>query len=224
MSTFEDREVRCPHCGEREVRSVAVSLNAPRRRDLERAIVEGQFQLAACSHCGQFFGVDDPMILMDFDRGFWIGMFPARWESGWKRVEREPLDAWRRSMVENAPPVVRSWGKDFRVRSVFGLPALRDKLLCFLAGIDDRFLELLKLKLMRGPLTLHPAARPRLIDVDTRMLTFEIPRDDKQIVVDRQALEDIQLDPLGWAKALDEVSRGPYVDVGRILIGGDAQI
>jgi len=119
-------------------------------------------------------------------------------------------------MVENAPPMVREWGKGLELRAVFGLAALREKVLLSDAGIDDAWVEALKLDLMRsgrfGPL--HPNNRPRVTQVDDKHLVFG------NIKVQRTVVDDMMNEPVAWVRAHSSVMGGPYVDVGRLLIPG----
>lgn len=174
MSIFEQRTLTCPHCGAAAEHSVAVSINGGRAPQYRQQILDGTFQVITCPSCGEKADADGPFIYVDLQARHWIGCYPRAWEPGWRDYENEPLDSWRRSMVDHAPAQVRRMADGFRVRAVFGLPALREKLLCFVHDIDDRVLEALKLDLMRGrpALAMHPAARPLLIEVGDATLAL----------------------------------------------------
>jgi hypothetical protein len=180
VSRHADRELCCPHCQHRSVHPVAVSLDGERARaeGQREAILDDSFQRMTCAACGGAFRADGPLIYIDFDAKQWFGVFPAPWEAAWWDHEDAPRGAFERTMIENCPPLVRSWAPGFQVRAVFGLDQLREKLVAHDAGLDDRVLEAYKLDLLRGlgPYELGPAARPRLREVQGGDAVFHVPR------------------------------------------------
>ena len=216
MSTFATRRCTCPRCGASEERSLAVTLDGS---DQAEAILSDRFQSFSCG-CGASYVVDDPFVLVDFERGHWIAALPARNEAAWRRFEHESHQLWQLHVVRSAPPIVREMGARMTIRTTFGLAGLRDKLVALRSGLDDVALELLKLDLMRSELGLAPSLRPRLAAVEADRLLFTVRGRTEHLAVPRERLDDIALDPLEWAVAHESVSRGPYVDVGRLLIPG----
>jgi hypothetical protein len=174
MSIFEQRTLTCPHCAAQAEHTVAVSVNGGHAPQYRQQILEGSFQVITCATCGEKAEADGSFIYIDLRAKQWIGCFPRAREPAWRSYENEPLDSWRRSMIDHAPSNVRRRSDGFHVRAVFGLPALREKLLCFVHDIDDRVLEALKLDLMRGhpALVMHPDARPLLGDVGDASLVL----------------------------------------------------
>src|SRR5262249_6799144 len=150
MSTFAPEEVPCPRCGDRVTRTVATSINGARMADLKRALIEDTFQLFECAVCKSPYHVDSPFIYVDLEARQLVAQYPRAWAHSWKTLEAEPLHTWRSTLVDHAPRIVRAESDGYKVRAVFGLAALRDKLLCFESGLDDGVLEALKLDLMRG--------------------------------------------------------------------------
>lgn len=161
------------------------------------------------------------MLYVDFDQGHWVVMLPAQGEKGWARHEQEAVASWRQNMVVNAPPMMRRLSGKTQVRCVFGLAALREKLLAWQAGLSDSWLEVLKIELMRSGVGWSPARRPRLIHAgDT--LRFEVG--SERLEVDTALLARIQGQPLDWLSAHEAISSGPYVDVGRLLLPGQTRL
>jgi hypothetical protein len=248
MSIFEQRTLTCPHCGARAEHAVAVSVNGGRSPQYRQQILDGSFQVMTCATCGEKADADGPFIYIDLRAKQWIGCFPRAWEAAWRSYENEPLDSWRRSMVDHAPSNVRRMADGFRVRAVFGLPALREKLLCFVHDIDDRVLEALKLDLLRShpALVMNPDARPLLVEAGdaTLVLIAHVPPSpaaadsaglgaapasraawrDVRITMPRAELDRIRADASAWASVLVEVAGGPYVDLGRIMLTGTARL
>jgi hypothetical protein len=229
MSIFRDFQIPCPGCGVVATRSLAVSVSAARTPQAKQAILDGKFQSFRCEQCGKEYVADGPFIYIDFERFQWIGVYPRGWEESWRSVESEARDSWQRSMVDSAPKMMQQLAGRFVVRALFGLHALRDKLVCLDAGLDDHVLEVLKLDLMRATagLTLHPAARPRLRAVDEAQLVFDVPVEtaagvaDRRLEVERARYDRIAQHRDEWATAFDALGDGSYVDVGRMMMTGD---
>lgn len=228
MSVYEDRRLRCPHCGHEVLRAVAVSIDGPDNpRGEHQAILDGTFQRWPCEACGRAFRADGPLIYLDFDAKLWIGVFPAELEARWWAYEDEPRAAFERNMQERCPPLVRAWAPGFEIRAVFGLDRLREKLLAHAAGLDDRVLEAYKLGLVRelGPHELALAARPRLRGLTPDEVILAVPKPAPNapelcaiVHVPRAELDALAAARDGaWAPTIAALSAGPYVDVGRVF-------
>jgi hypothetical protein len=209
------------------VETVAVSLHGPRIPEVVDQIRAGTFHVFRCQGCDVEYRADGPLIYTDFDKKHWIGEFPVREETAWALLEQQPLDSFRRSMIDRAPAFLRADAAGFTVRTVFGLPALAEKILLFDAGWDDRVVETIKLRTVLGHGgVLEPAARPRVLhaDPDSFDLLLRVPDDggDEQSfvhTVTRAEAEAVASDP-DWAPVLVEQTRGPYVDIGRMMLDG----
>ena len=220
MSTFLPMMVACPSCGHREERVVAQSIHGPRLPQAVTDILEGRFQRVKCSACEAIFELDAPLVLMDFERKIWIAMYPKIWESRWEELEKETLESFSRNTVRDAPRIVKEMVEGFRVRTVFGLSALQEKLLCFFHGIPDDALEVLKLQLLRdipgaGFSATH---KPRLVQLKEDTLHFELVTQGQftGLAISREKLDALILDPLSWTQAHSAVTGPAYVDLGRM--------
>jgi len=224
MSVFQERVVRCPRCSAAIRCTVAVSLNGPRVPEVVAAIRAGTFQRVPCPECGAIVTADGPLIYTDFQLRHWVGVFPRPWEASWRVLEHQPGESFRRAMIDHAAPAAREMADGFTVRAAFGLPALAEKLACWDAGLDDRVLEALKLDLFRPPvsLPLSPNGRPRLVGVEADGQALKLVASDGIVHIDRAAYDHVASNLHRFATALDAVAAGPYVDVGRILLTGDA--
>ena len=84
-------------------------------------------------------------------------------EPDWAALEQQPLDAFRRSVIDLAPAFLRAEADGFAIRAVFGLEALAEKIQLFDAGYDDRLVEVAKLQTMlRVGAVFAPSTRPRV--------------------------------------------------------------
>lgn len=216
MSTFVQRDFVCRDCGHGERLEVVQSLNGGRRGDLRQQILEGRFQWHRCPGCGRSGVIEVPFVYIDFGRKQWVSCFTPERERDWRRLESEPLTDWKEAMITHASPVARRMSEGFVVRAVFGQAALREKLLAWEHGLDDHWLAVLVLDLMRAvpALGFHPDLRPRLVGVGEG-LRFASPRGELELP--RARLDELRLDPLSWNAAWEAVGGGPYVDVGRLM-------
>lgn len=114
------------------------------------------------------------------------------------------------------------------MRAVFGVPALAEKLRCFDAALDDRLLEVLKLELLgEQPVPLAPGRAPRLAaaGADDLLFVLTAPTDAADAIrVPRARLERLRERRDELAGAIRKLSAGPYVDIGRVVIAGTAEI
>lgn len=228
MSRFSRTAVPCAHCGNESLQTIYASVNAVRSASLRAEILAERFHRFECPFCREWFTAEPPLVYVDVARRQWIVQNPRGWEVGWRAREAE---AQQQFVEATRPPHVSSGAEALfagtRLRVVFGMAALREKILCFEAGLDDAALEALKLDLMRSPdldLPLHPAGRPRLHEVSSdEIVLLAVPPtgddDMARIAVPRAAVEEIAR-AAGFEGVLRELRSGSYVDVGRIMIGG----
>jgi len=222
MSVFRERQFDCPSCGHVNAESVAASLHGSRVPEVVNAILAGTFQVFACAQCGLTYRADGPVIYTDFDDKHWIGEFPAADEVAWAMLEQHATDSFRRAMIDFAPAFLRADAAGFTIRTVFGLPALAEKILLLRHGWDDRVVEAMKLKLvLESGTVLHPARRPVVVEADADCLTVALADGAGAVVVTCTDADAFAADP-AWREVLALLARGPYVDIGRLMRDGRA--
>lgn len=148
MSTFVPSTIACT-CGEHYAVEVANGLHISARPDVRRAILDGTFHRFHCPNCGRTTLVDKMLAHTDFPKRHWFLVAPSNglpWRRRWLEIANESFTA---TMVNHAPPMVVQWGKEMMRRLMFGLASLREKLVTFDVGLDDRIIELLKIQLIR---------------------------------------------------------------------------
>jgi hypothetical protein len=227
MSTYVERAIPCPHCGVETVRTVAESLHGPRVPDVVKALEDGTFQQFDCEACGGPYMVDGPFVFLDFEAGLWIMCFPLDWEHAWKALEAHAEQTFHTNMFEYAPRVARRMGEGITMRTVFGLPAFREKLLCAREGVDDRVLETWKLDLARNRPEKHPLhadTRPRITQLSMFNMHYVVPTGGNTFDswnALRASLDRIERNRAEWSAGIETLGAGSYVDTGRLLIDGD---
>lgn len=224
MSVFLPQVVRCGACGESSERAIAVSVNGGRAPNLRAEILAGTFQRFECPSCGEPTPVDPRFTYVDFGAGQFIGVYPARAGVEWKRLEAETLALYDRNLGAHAPPAARAVAPELDVRVVFGLAALREKLVVFEAGLDDVAVELVKLDLVRCQpgLVFHPGADIRLVAVEEPWLRFHAsvkhrPDEDARLANVRAphaALDGVPMD----SDAARMIAGAAFRDLGRLLL------
>ena len=144
MSVVTPRQVTCPHCRQEFTAPVYASLHVRRAPEVRDAILAGRFQREPCPKCGGSIVFERPMIYTDFDRMHLLALLPSGAIRHRSALARHIGGVFERNLTVAAPPMVKAWADDFQRRVVFGLPHLREKLVAFEYGIDDRALEALK--------------------------------------------------------------------------------
>lgn len=150
MSTFIDGWVACATCAHRFPAEVAEAVHAATRPELRDAIIEGEFHRFMCPLCGGSTTIEKLFAYTDFDRSHWFVVVPGAelpFVGEWEAFAERTFEA---TMVKQCAPWVRDVvGPRMVRRVVFGLASLREKLLSFAAGLDDRALEVMKLGVLR---------------------------------------------------------------------------
>ena len=230
MSTYTNRLVACPACGDGVEREIAQGLNAERSPSVRRAILRGSFQRFTCDACEADFLVDSPLVYVDWAREEFMWMLPGAWESNWRRHEVEARALYERNTGAGAPPALAEVVTGVQVRAVFGLDALREKILIRSEHLDDHLVELLKLLLLRDPTSgfvLSAQQRPRLVRVDAEALVLHAPHDldgalgYRALSVPRARYTELATRRGEYGALLGELEGCAYVDLGRLLIPGD---
>jgi hypothetical protein len=225
MSLLHTETLPCPFCGAEAEREIANSVAAVRRPDLRAAILDGSFQKIVCDSCGKTFRINPTLTYMDTQRGTWILTLPCNQRPLWDSFESGALSIFNDSFGTSAPPAARGLGSRLRARVTFGWSGLREKLLCEEFGIDDTTLELLKLLLLRtieaGNLAQNAAlrliARNQAGDLVLAWLTDATEGGTEIIEVPASLLADIAGDK-AWDAARAELTNGPFVDAGKLLV------
>jgi hypothetical protein len=206
-------------------------LHVSRLPQVRAAILDGTFHVFGCPGCGARARLEKLLAYTDFPRRHWMTVLPPdellRWRA-WQQFARRSFVA---VTEERAAPVIRAMAPSFRphLRIVFGLGALREKLLVFDAGLDDRVLELVKLELfVRAGLMLHPAAQLSFerSDGDSLLLAYrQEPQATPRIVsAPRRRYQQLAAEPLASRATLPDLFDGIFVDWRAALIPGDQPI
>lgn len=146
MSTFVHQALRCHACGETFEVPLLKGMHITRIPQVRSSILDGTFQVFDCTHCGHQVHVERTCIYTDFEAGHYVAIELSGHPDPAEAV------AFHQGVFDRcfvmAPPVTQELSHRMRPRVVFGLTALREKLLCWDNHLDDRVLEVLKVNLM----------------------------------------------------------------------------
>jgi hypothetical protein len=215
MSTTANREVECPECGVSQTILIVESANVQRFPAFKTQLLSGNFMRFTCVSCRASFVVECEMLYTDLDEHLFIGVFPHEQRGEAQACEEAIERAYGQVFISEAPEFARRAVGELRRRVVFGYEELREKVVCFAAGLDDHILEAVKVALRDsqpalGPLSLQAVAEDLLwfARVGTNEAPFAVPRAVYQEMLQDAARLESMLQPL-W--------QGIYVSAERCL-------
>ena len=224
MSLFDRMLARCPICDTEQEIDLVGSVNAGRRPDLREQILARRFQEQSCVNCGALFRLPPGFTYVDYDRGQWILAHPADQVAGWQRLEAEARAAF--DSLYGPGSGAEEVGRTLRPRITFGWPALREKIACNDAGLDDVELELSKLAVLRNvsgsPVADETELRFDRAEADALVLHWTVAATESVITslrLPRSVYGQIAADTVAWADLRGQIGAGRFVDYGRILLG-----
>ena len=145
MSNWVNEELVCRRCQASITARRASTINVGRHPATRGQILDGSFHRVTCSACGHVAQLDARMLFSDFARGEFVEVRPVAETSSWSEHALATTAVFADGLVQaRAVGVVG----DTRVRLVYGLAGLADKLRAWDAGFDDRVIELAKLALV----------------------------------------------------------------------------
>lgn len=228
MSRFNEETVSCPFCGQKSSQQIATSLAISDTTTFRENILSGEFQVFSCDNCDGQYQVDTPFMYLDFGRKLMIAQFPQTWVSKWQVYESEVSHNFENYIKgKYAAPSARKMSEGFRIRTVFGLDSLAEKISCMEVGIDDRLLTILKLQLIDSleEIPFHPAFVPIFKGVNSGELFFScpIPGTDGTITNELislpfpDAIREVQNNLDVYQPMLETFRDATYIDLGRVL-------
>lgn len=226
MSLFEMTSITCPSCGTTTDFQAAGSVNADRRPDLREEILANTFQTVACPTCREAMRLEPVVNYLDVENGLWIAAYPPRQIADYLDREDEVQALFDQSYGPDASQSAQEVGALLRPRLIFGWPALREKLVLQMNGLDDVSVEMLKLDLLRRlpQAPLRPGVELRLIDVTDDALGFVWVETASEVVLQtfsaqRLLLDHIMGDTEGWNDIRQSLTGGMFVDMQKLYLG-----
>lgn len=169
MSVYHPHNVNC-NCGFSFTHALVESANVERSPAIRKAVLEGTFHRIHCPKCGQRVTVETKFYFADPLRKSLYLVQPSNQRHESKSDSKEVLRS-----IKIFPKKVLDM-RDAKIRVVYGLDELREKLVCEDAGLNDRLLETAKLYILRDHpfLMKHNRLVIYLTEVRDGMLNFII--------------------------------------------------
>lgn len=222
MSTIQTIDTPCAVCGASLSVPLATNVNAQRRPDHRAAILDGSLQALSCPACGAANRVEPELSYLDQPRGQWILVEPYGRRGEWAALEEAAVAIFSRHFGPSAPPAAAAIGAELEPRVVFGWSALREKLWCRAADVDEASLELLKLVTLRargGPLSDDLELRLVLADAEGLELAWiEEPGELEQERLRLPRALLAELEGPDWDELRDTLNAGLYLDLHRLVL------
>ena len=212
MSTFVRRPVPCSGCARQWPVELPTSINATRTPQWRTAILDGSFGRVWCPACGLEQRPLIPFAYLDFQRRQLVTVFPESDETEWLALEGLSAQTYRRNLGEEAPDVAQAIGEGFAVRTTFGVEPLAEKLVVWDAGLDDAWVEVLKLRLMVAATerVVDPATRPRVVAASPVVLEVRWP-DGASVTVSRGDYDRLRSEPAAVTETASPGRRWPVL-------------
>jgi hypothetical protein len=164
VSTREVATIACPKCAERFDIALFRGLRIGRLPDVRRAILARSFEVFSCPACHAVVQAHQaPLVYTDFARFQYVAV-EARGPADLAAVLARHREAFDRAFLFG-PAVAEELARQLVPRLVFGLGALREKLLLSDAGLDDRVVEAVKGDLLAEAGLTPQAAQLRVEEV-----------------------------------------------------------
>lgn len=123
-------------CGKEFEAKLWDCLNISEQKELKAKLLNGEINQVQCSACKKKSYVEKNLLYQDMDKKIWIQMLPTMDRSNWPGLEEDYAEVLRKN----------SGVRKFRL--TFGREELFEKIRIFDWDLDDRAIELLKLKIM----------------------------------------------------------------------------
>jgi len=204
------KNVMCPDCGAEQRIEVVDSVSIQRDPEIRDRVLAGTFMRFACAHCASSYLVEADILYTDMDRRLFVGVFPRERRSDVTACEALIGQTYDEVYVGETPAFAQSEFGELERRVVFGYEQLREKVVCFDAGLDDHIIEAVKVALN----DVHPelGALVSLQLVDDKYLWFaRIGIDAPPFAVERSIYQTMADDRQQVQTLLRPLWSGSYV-------------
>jgi hypothetical protein len=205
--------------------TLARGIHARRIPEVRNQILAGELHHVRCPACNAIVDAHRDLAYTDFARYQWVHVSTPDQLNDWAATETYALGTFDRYMV-GGPPAVAALASAFRVRVVFDLDELREKLAIWDAEIDDADVECAKLVCLRErPSIAAKDRRIRLRSISDAELAFaavdlQHPRVDiARWTVERDVLREIEGDRSTWEARMPALFDRGFVSLDRYLRG-----
>jgi hypothetical protein len=192
------------------------SANIQRFPEFRKQVIDGSFMRFTCTVCNGAFVIETDLLYTDVDQGLFVGVFPRDRRADVAECEALVERTYDQVFVQEPPAFARALFANLQCRVVFGYEELREKVVCFAAGLDDHIIEAVKVALIDA--TPELGARLSLQQADDNDLWFaRVGVSAPPFAVHRQVYDAMYNDRQQIQAMLQPLWRGPHVSADKCL-------
>jgi hypothetical protein len=143
----------CCSCGYEFKATLWDALNVTENKKLKPQLLNGDINVIKCKKCNKRSYIEKDVLYHDMDKKLWVQMFPQADRSKWHELEEEQQIQVKKRVKSDT----------YHFRMAFGREELLEKIRIFDANLDDRAIELLKVKVVEEDKTLKDAADLKIL-------------------------------------------------------------
>lgn len=219
MSTWFAEAVTCPSCHVDQSAKLARGVHASRAPEVREQLFARTFHRITCRACAVRFVAKRPLVYTDIDRRHWLQVALADERPRWPEFEPATVEIFEGAFVGS--PLAAGLRDGFKVRLVFGVEELREKLVIWAAGFDDAVIECAKLRLFTaepGLASSHRLLVDSLDDASAALLAFDANDQPVRTVhIPIAAIDAAHDDEARLRRYLPELFGGGFVSWHRLL-------
>ena len=137
MPAYRSFQLNCT-CGHEFKAILWDSINVTEQRELKSKLMNGEINQIHCKQCKKKSYVEKHLLYHDMDQQLWVQMFPGSDRTKWQELEAEHKEILKKKIHI----------RKYHFRLVFGREELLEKIRIFDHKLDDRVIELIKLKII----------------------------------------------------------------------------
>ena len=136
METITDTII-CPYCGHKQKATIHIVVDSKENPKIKKKILDGKFFLRTCKNCGDSWLMTHQVMYQDVDKRFCICF------------SNDPMtELHYQTLYSKSVDDVGKWAPTMRV--VSSVNAFREKVRLFDQELDDRYIELIKIRLLHS--------------------------------------------------------------------------
>lgn len=151
MSDHRRFQLSCT-CGHEFETKLWGSLNVTENKELKGKLLSGEINQVQCPKCQKKIYIEKSLLYHDMDQRLWVQMLPQADRPKWPELQEE----YQEEIKKNAGI------KKYHFRLAFGREELLEKIRIFDADLDDRILELLKVRILTEDETLKTVSDAKI--------------------------------------------------------------
>jgi hypothetical protein len=220
VSTWYAAELACGRCRRPFEVQLLRGANATRANAVREAALAGTLNRVTCPACNAPSIADAALVYSDPDRNQWISVAKLDDLTRWAEIETSVVAAFQTALETS---VAATFASATRMRVVFGVDELRERLVIWNAGLDDGVVECVKLRCLRERPLLHAnGSRIRVASIDQEGLSMrsaaaEAPEQAFAEWRVRRDLVDAVANEPEWRVRFPELFASGFVSIDRYL-------